>query len=1215
MRPDEKPAKWRFAIDQGGTFTDVIGLDPEGGLQATKLLSSSPEYPSAAIEGIRRVLGLPPGIPLPADRIEGIRFGTTVATNALLERKGGRVGLLITEGFADLLEIGYQSRPEIFGLCIQKPGVLYDVVFEVKERINAEGEVVTSLGRESLHSILEQLKKADLDAVAVVCLHAWRNPVHEKEIGACLRQAGFPNIYLSHETMNRIKIVGRGQSTVVDAYLSPVIRRHLAEIRKATGEIPIEFMLSSGGLAPPDLFRGKDALLSGPAGGVVAVAEVARLVGAAGVIGFDMGGTSTDVSRFDGDFERIDETTIGGVELSTEMLNIMTVASGGGSVLWFDGQKMRVGPESAGADPGPACYGFGGPLTVTDANLITGRIVMEVFPKTFGADRKSGPDPEEAERSFRAMTEQVNKALNRNLSVQETALGFLRIADEKMALAIKEISVSRGVDVRDYALVCFGGAGGQHACRVATLLEIDRVVFHPLSSLMSAYGIGLARPAIQAEKTLLQPYSPECHETLKSLFREMEKDLPAAHPDSAPYSLHRWLDLRQAGTENYITVRFGEFDETVASFQERYARIFGFAPDPGVLEVVNVRLEAAEQREFFPPRPGVPVDKKGRAEAVYSQILHNEEGPVDAPVYLREGLPAGTRIQGPAFVVDSHTTFLVEVGFQAEVLDGGIVVAERIARHKVPAPAPAKRADPVLLEIFNNLFMSVASDMGHTLRNTAHSVNIKERLDFSCAVFDAVGGLIANAPHIPVHLGSMADTVKAILSDRKGRMKAGDLYLTNNPYRGGSHLPDTTVVCPVFSPKGDLRFFTAARGHHADIGGITPGSMPAEAKDLLEEGVLIDDFLLVRDGRFREAELIQLLSEAPYPVRNLTERVFDLKAQIAACHKGIVELARMVDRYGWETVRRYMDFIQDNAEFSVQQALAKFLSGNDPFIAGFEDRLDDGTPLRVNIEIRGGEDPPSTVRAMIDFTGTGSRHRGDNLNAPLSVTRSAVLYVVRALTGDDIPLNSGCLRPITLRVPEGTILNPPFSAPVATGNVETSQRIVDVLLGALGVAGASQGTMNNLLFEVEGESPYYETIAGGSGALDGCPGASGVQVHMTNTRITDPEILEVRHPGVRLRRFTLRRGSGGRGRYPGGAGVIREIEFNKPATLSILSERRVVPPYGMAGGGNGQRGVNRLRRTDGTIEELGHRAVLKLKAGESIRIETPGGGGFGKENV
>ncbi len=1209
----DQASKWRFAVDQGGTFTDVIGRSPAGELQVTKLLSLSPEYPSASIEGIRRILGLRSLDPLPVDRIEGIRFGTTVATNALLERKGGRVALLITEGFSDLLAIGNQSRPAIFSLCIHKPGVLYDAVFEVPERINAAGEVEAPLCRETLARTIARLKEADVDAVAVVLLHAWRNPVHEKAVGASLRQAGFSNVYLSHDTMNRIKIVGRGQSTVVDAYLSPVIDRHLLEIRKATGEIPIEFMISSGGLVSPDHFRGKDALLSGPAGGVVAVAEVTRQVEARGVIGFDMGGTSTDVSRFDGEYERIDETTIGGVELATEMLNIMTVASGGGSILWFDGQKMRVGPESAGADPGPTCYGFGGPLTLTDANLITGRVVMETFPKTFGADRQSGPDIEEAERSFRELTAQINEALHRDLTVEETALGFLRIADEKMALAIKEISVSRGVDVRDYALVCFGGAGGQHACKVASLLEIDRVVFHPLSSLMSAYGIGLARPVKGAENTLLQPYDRSLHRELEERFRGMEQEFFAGRNRAADYTFHRRLDLRQAGTENYITVHYGKFDETVASFQERYGRLFGFAPDPGALEVVNIRLEGEEERDFFPSRTALPGDRKKHAGPDFSQSLHGEEGFVEAPVYLRETLSEGTRIEGPAFVVDPHTTFLVEAGFQAEVLPGGVVVAERIARHRVQVTKTAEKPDPVFLEVFNNLFMSVATEMGHTLRNTAHSVNIKERLDFSCAVFDAEGGLIANAPHIPVHLGSMGDTVKAVLADRKERMKAGDLYLTNNPYKGGSHLPDTTVVCPVFSPEGGLRFFTAVRGHHADIGGITPGSMPAEARDLSEEGVLIDDFLLVRDGRFRDAELMLLLSEAPYPVRNLKERLFDLKAQIAACHKGISELTRMIDRYGWEMVRLYMAFIQDNAEFSVQQALAKFLAKKDPFITSFEDRLDDGTLLRVKIEIKGGKTPPSTVEAIIDFTGTGPWHREDNLNTPLSVTHSAVLYVVRALTGDDIPLNSGCLRPITLHVPEGSILHPSFPAPVATGNVETSQRIVDLLLGALGVAGASQGTMNNLLFEVERESPYYETIAGGSGALDGCPGASGVQVHMTNTRITDPEILEVRHPGVRLRAFTLREGSGGRGRWPGGEGVIREIEFLKPATLSILSERRNVPPYGMDGGEPGRPGVNRLRHADGKEEVLPHRKVLRLRAGDSIRIETPGGGGFGKD--
>jgi 5-oxoprolinase (ATP-hydrolysing) len=1199
-------------VDQGGTFTDVIGLTPDGRIKIEKLLSTSPDYPSASIEGIRRLLRLSPDEPLSPDRIEGIRFGTTVATNALLERQGGRTALLITKGFADLLEIASQSRPDIFDLCVRKPEILYAKVFEVEERMDPEGRVITSPDEKELDSVLEKVKQSEVDAVAIVCMHSWKNPLHEQVIEERLRKAGFRNIYPSHKTMNLIKIVGRGQSTVVNAYLSPVIEAHLAGIRKATREIPIQWMLSSGGLSHPDTFRGKDALLSGPAGGVIAVAEVAREIGMKGVIGFDMGGTSTDVSRFAGEFERLYETKIGGIELQTEMLNIVTVASGGGSVLWFDGQKLRVGPDSAGATPGPTCYGFGGPLTVTDANLFTGRIVTEYFPRTFGRERKAPLNITVVHEAFRKLAEEINDALKTDFAPKDIALGFLRIANEKMAMAIKEISVSKGFDAREYALVCFGGAGGQHACQVASLLDMDRIVFHPFSSVMSAYGIGLANPTVKSELTLLESYHREKHRQLAETYREMEKKMFSGSTAGAEVVLRRWLDLREEGTETFFTLEYQEYEKTQSAFRDRYKRLFGFSPDPKSLEVVNLRVEVEERLPFFRWPPEACPEKAKKAEPVFHRTLYEPEGSVQVPVFLRGDLPAGFRIAGPALVVDPHTSFLVEKGFEAKVLTGGIVLADRVIKEGKAVGAGTDQADPVLLEVFNNLFMAAATEMGHTLRNTAHSVNIKERYDFSCAVFDASGGLIANAPHIPVHLGSMGDTVKAVLEDRKNDMKEGDLYLTNNPYRGGSHLPDMTVICPVFSSQEKLLFFTAVRGHHADIGGITPGSMPPETQDIVEEGVLADNFLLVREGRFRKEELTRLLTEHPYPVRNLKENLFDVQAQIAACKKGVEELKRMIGRYGWETVRNYMGFIQENAEFAVKKALAKFLADGDPFVARFEDRLDDGTPLCVRVEIRGGDRPPGTVRAVIDFAGTGPYHRRDNLNTPRSVTRSAVLYVVRALTGEEIPLNGGCLRPIQILVPERTLLNPPPPAPVASGNVETSQRIVDVLLGALQVAGASQGTMNNLLFEVDGEVPYYETIAGGSGALAGCAGASGVQVHMTNTRITDPEILEVRHPGVRLKTFTLRRCSGGDGRYPGGDGVIREMEFLKPGVVSILSERRVISPYGMGGGAPGQRGENLLRRADGSEERLPHRVVVKVASGDTVVIRTPGGGGFGK---
>jgi len=1011
--------------------------------------------------------------------------------------------------------------------------------------------------------------------------------------------------------MNLIKVVSRGQSTVVDAYLSTVIGLHLEGVRKATGRIPIEFMLSSGSLAPPGAFQGKDALLSGPAGGVIAVTRVAEQTGAHSVIGFDMGGTSTDVCRYEGEPEKVYESMVGGIELQNEMLKIETVASGGGSILWFDGQKMRVGPESAGAFPGPACYGFGGPLTVTDANLLTGRIVTDFFPKSFGPNRDAPLNQEIVRTSFEKLAKTIHQATGRKISPLETALGFLRIANEKMAMAIKRISVSRGFDVRNDTLVCFGGAGGQHACQVASILDIDRIVFHPLSSVMSAYGIGLARPSHRSARTLLEPYTPELHRHLGPLFHRMIEEI---RPEGLPPDriiLRQRMDLRLSGTDHFFTLDYDDYEKTLSGFRKRYRSLFGFDPEGKTIEVVNLRVELEGKAEFFPSGVEHLFAEGNDLHAIGSRTLEEPSGSMKAPVYRREELPPGASLPGPCYVTDTSTTFVIEPGFEAEVKENGLLLARRSSPGGLPRNTSAQRADPVLLEVFHHLFMGVAVEMGETLRNTAHSVNIRERLDFSCAVFDHRGDLVANAPHIPVHLGSMADTVKAVIQERKDEMRAGDIYLTNNPHKGGSHLPDLTLVNPVFSPEGKLLFFTSARGHHADIGGITPGSMPPRAETITDEGVLLDNLLLVRDGIFREEKLRRILTGSPHPVRNIQERISDLTAQIAACRKGTEELWRVIEKYGWETVERYMEWIQDNACFSVQKALSRFLHQGDPYRAAFQDRLDDGTPLCVRIEIRGGANPPESIQAVIDFSGTGPYHEEDNLNTPISVTRSAVLYVLRALTGEEIPLNSGCLRPIEIRVPADSILSPPPHAPVATGNVETSQRIVDLLLGALETSAASQGTMNNLLFEVEGESPYYETIGGGSGGMEGCRGASGVQVHMTNTRITDPEILEVRHPGIRLMAFTLRKGSGGVGKFPGGDGILRKIRFLKPSTVSILSERRVFPPYGMAGGGPGRRGVNQLLKQDGSLFDLPHRVVVRLEAGDSVILRTPGGGGYG----
>ncbi|NTU43483.1 MAG: 5-oxoprolinase, partial [Nitrospirales bacterium] len=859
-------------------------------------------------------------------------------------------------------------------------------------------------------------------------------------------------------------------------------------------------------------------------------------------------------------------------------------------------------------DPGPACYGFGGPLTVTDANLLAGRIIPEHFPSAFGPDRRSPLAPSVTERMFTGITAEINQRTGTSFTPEETALGFLRIANERMAMAIKEVSIVQGADVRDYALVCFGGAGGQHACSLASLLEMDRVIIHPLGSVMSAYGIGLARTSSGESRTILTPFTASNHVALTEIFRALKT---RTGQDKGEVSQE--LDLRPTGTEAYLTLGHKDFAETLASFKEEYAKRFGIEPPDEGLEIVNARVTVKDTDTFFLPYREKPVEAPDILRPLGQRKVHFDEGAVITPVYLRDALPSGVALAGPALIIDQSTSIVVEPSFEAEMEESGILVLKRKKENCPHSLSHTGKADPVLLEVFHSLFMGIATEMGITLQKTAHSVNMKERLDFSCALFDAQGRLVANAPHIPVHLGAMSDTVMAIREEKGSTMRPGDLYLSNNPYRGGSHLPDMTVVCPVFSDEGRLIFFTAARGHHSDVGGITPGSMPPSAAHIEEEGVLIDNFLLVRDGLFREEELKALLLGHKHPARNLPERIADFRAQIAACHRGMKELQQLIGRYGLALVLDYMGFIQKNAEEETKRMLLGLLKGEERYLGTWEDRLDDGTIITASLTIEGGPNPPETVRALTDFTGTGSQHRTDNLNAPLAVTRSAVMYCLRSLIGSEIPLNSGTLAPIRIICPEGTILNPLWPAPVASGNVETSQRVVDVILGCLGAAAASQGTMNNLLFEVEGETPYYETIGGGSGATAGCAGASGVQVHMTNTRMTDPEVLELRHPGVRIERFMLRQGSGGEGKLRGGEGIVRAIKFLKPASVSILSERRVFEPYGLNGGEPGMRGKNTLKKPDGALLPLGSRAMLKLDTGDALIIETPGGGGFGKK--
>lgn len=1204
--------KWKFAVDRGGTFTDVVGLSPEGDYRTLKLLSSSPEYENASIEGIKRLLNSKTAGQLPESQIESIRFGTTVATNALLEQKGGNVCLITNTGFRDLLAIGHQARPEIFNLKIDKPELLYDNVIEIDCRTNPAGNTIKPVTEDSLKTCLNLQALALYDAVAVVLIHSWKNPEQELQIEKHLKAIGIKNIFLSHKTVNLIKMVSRGQSTLIDAYLSPAIAIYLNGIKKHTGSIPVEFIQSSGNLSAPEEFKGKDAILSGPAGGVIAIGNVSNELNLKGAIGFDMGGTSTDVSRFDGQYEKIYEQDIAGVEIQKESLNINTIAAGGGSVLWFDGQKMKVGPHSAGAEPGPSCYGFGGPLTITDANLFTGRLAPEFFPKAFGKNRKSSLDVAIIKDKFEQLTAEINEKNNQTLTPIQVAQGFIRIASEKMALAIKEISVSRGYDIRNYALICFGGAGGQHACQIADYLGIKKVIFHPLGGVMSAYGIGLAQPAKKEARSILKPFTSENFNLLEKAYECLLKKLaPSCTIENSQYSLLKEIDIRPQGTDSFLSLNYTNFQEVHEQFKNKYKCIYGFDINNKPLEIVNIRLTVYENDSYFPAfSEDINFENGGLGPISFKDIYFKDEA-IQTNIYLRKSIPANTEFSGPAFIVDNYSTLIIDPRFNAKVMKSGIIEITKEQTQEIQTKPLDDKADPILLEVFNNLFMGIASEMGYTLRNTSHSVNIKERLDFSCAIFDAQGELIANAPHIPVHLGSMTETVKAILQDNREGLNKGDLYVTNNPYRGGSHLPDITVVCPVFDDNNELRLFTASRGHHADIGGTTPGSLPAEADHINEEGVLIDSFLLVRNGIFREQELRKLLSEHEYPVRNIDERIYDLQAQVAACYKGMNELNSLILKHSWELVAQYMGFIQDNAEFAVKQALMKFLDGKDTYESSFIDYMDDDTPIKLNLTISAGQHPPETVTAKLDFTGTGDQHYDDNLNTPISVTRSAILYVLRTITNVDIPLNSGCIKPIEIIVPEKSLLNPEYPVPVASGNVETSQRIVDVVLGALDFISASQGTMNNFLFQVDGDTPYYETIAGGSGAMEGYHGTSAVQVHMTNTRITDPEVLEHRHPGIQLEHFTIRKNSGGSGKFNGGNGILRVFKFLKPASISIISERRNHQPYGIKGGQPGKAGKNIIKKQNGKTILLPNRINLRASKNELIIIETPGAGGYG----
>jgi len=1196
-----KANRWDFWIDRGGTFTDVIGRDPKGKLHVLKLLSESPAYSDAAVQAIRDLLGLTSGAAIPADTIGFVKMGTTVATNALLERAGERTLLLTTKGFRDALEIGYQARPKIFARDIIKPEQLYSEVVEVAERVLADGTIEAAPDLEAVRADLLRAKAAGFDAVAIVFMHAYRYPEHERRVAALARELNFAQVSVSHECSALIKFVGRGDTTVVDAYLSPILSRYVARVSK---ELDVErtgarlmFMMSSGGLTSADLFAGKDAILSGPAGGVVAMARTGKSAGFDRVIGFDMGGTSTDVAHYDGEYERAFETEVAGVRMRAPMMSIHTVAAGGGSILHFDGARFRVGPDSAGADPGPKAYRRGGPLAVTDANLMTGKLIPDFFPKIFGPGQDQPLDADPVREAFSKLAAEVGDGR----SPEQVADGFVAIAVAKMAEAIKKISVARGHDVTRYALNCFGGAGGQHACDVADQLAIKTVLIHPLSSLLSAYGMGLADIGAHRGQGVEGELSAKTLKRLaslvKSLGAEAAKEVGAQGVAKADIVTRPRAQLRYAGSDTALEVDFTDEPTMRRAFETAHEARFGFidAAKQVVVEAVNVEATGGAARFTERARK---AETAARPKAERRTRFYSNGAWRDAKVFRREQLDLGAAVNGPALIIEPHQTIVVEEGWRAEITRKNHVVLRRV-KALPRREAIGAKADPVMLEIFNNLFMSIAEQMGVTLQNTAYSVNIKERLDFSCAVFDAEGRLVANAPHMPVHLGSMDRSVETIIRLNQGKIRAGDVFALNAPYNGGTHLPDITVCTPVFDDKGNaILFWTASRGHHADVGGISPGSMSPRATDINEEGVYIDNFLLVDKYKFREKELYDLLGSGAYPARNPLQNVNDLKAQIAANEKGAQELRRMIQSFSLATVRAYMGHVQDNAAESVRRVIDRLKDSE------FQTEMDQGAIIKVKISV-----DKVKREATVDFTGT-SPQQSSNFNAPEPVARAAVLYFFRVMVEDDIPMNAGCLRPINVIIPEGSMLSPRYPAAVVAGNVETSQAVTDTLFGALSALGSAQGTMNNLTFGNKAYQ-YYETICSGAPAGPGFNGASGVHTHMTNSRLTDPEVLESRFPVV-LEDFHIRRGSGGKGKWNAGDGTLRRLRFRERMDLALLTGHRRVPNFGMEGGDVGELGHNFVRHVDGSREELPGCTQTVLGAGEAVEIVTPTGGGWGK---
>ncbi|WP_376706078.1 hydantoinase B/oxoprolinase family protein [Mesorhizobium sp. ISC25] len=1288
-------AKWDFWIDRGGTFTDVIGRDPEGGLHPRKLLSENPEaYADAAIQGIRELLGVQPGAPIPSALIGDVKMGTTVATNALLERKGDRVLLLITKGFRDALRIAYQARPDIFAKQIILPEQLYERVVEIDERVRADGSVERLLDIASVRPAIEQAKADGIDAVAIVFMHAWKHPDHEKAVAKVCRKLGFSQVSVSHEVSPLIKLVGRGDTTVVDAYLSPILARYVQKVAEELGAAPISplvgemsakptegvisegtarasnpveptppggfaatlpsrgresprlmFMMSSGGLTAADMFQGKDALLSGPAGGVVGMVETAKLAGFGKVIGFDMGGTSTDVAHYDGDYERAFDTEVAGVRIRAPMMRIHTVAAGGGSILHYEAGRFRAGPDSAGANPGPAAYRRGGPLAVTDANVMLGKLQPEFFPAIFGPGQDEPLDVQTVREKFAALAAEIGDGR----SPETVAEGFITIAVENMANAIKKISVQRGYDVTEYLLNCFGGAGGQHACLVADALGMEAVLIHPFSGLLSAYGIGLSSVFASRQQALLKPLVEDAGAAIDELIATLRKavidELAAQGITEDAVASRPVLQIRYDGTDTALPVNFehGSIAQAKADFELAHKAQFGFVYDDKPMIVESIGVEGTDTGGTGRDESDSVVEDMAASPSGTRKIFVDGVWR-DAGIFPRETLKPGNKIAGPALIIEPNQTVVVEPGWQAEITAKDHVLMRRVEKKRRQA-ALGTEADPVMLEVFNNLFMSIAEQMGVTLQNTAYSVNIKERLDFSCAVFDRDGALVANAPHMPVHLGSMDRSVETIIRLNSGDIHPGDVFALNAPYNGGTHLPDITVVTPVFSlplegrvaakrpggvlsevttsasstaattPSGgfaatspsrgeEILFYVASRGHHADIGGTAPGSMTPLATTVDEEGVLFDNFRIVDRGRFREKDLETLLTNHPYPARNPHQNIADLKAQIAANEKGVAELRKMVAHFGLDVVEAYMGHVQDNAAESVRRVLERL-----PDSSEYEYPTDTGQMIKVKISV-----DRRKREATVDFTGT-SRVMKNNFNAPEPVARAAVLYAFRVMVEDNIPMNAGCLRPINIIIPDGSMLKPAYPAAVVAGNVETSQHVTNALFGAMGAMANAQGTMNNLTFGNK-QYQYYETICSGSpaGRMNdgrGFAGTSGVHTHMTNSRLTDPEVLELRFP-VLLEDFHIREGSGGKGKWNAGDGTKRTIRFLEKMECAILSSHRNGPPQGLDGGGDGEVGSTKVRRKTGAIETLKACDQTILDAGEAVIVTTPTPGGFGK---